>query len=65
MQDTKQDVETDSDSYHLWSSSSVDKLIALSVNGDNEIISDGPNKDCLYDRHAKSLLLVLDIIIIL
>jgi hypothetical protein len=33
----------------LWSSSSVDKLIALSVNGDNETISDGPDEDCLYD----------------
>jgi len=33
----------------LWSSSSVDKLIALSVNGDNETISDGGDEDCLYD----------------
>lgn len=33
----------------LWSSSSFDKLIALSVNGDNETISDGPDEDCLYD----------------
>lgn len=43
MRDVKQDIETDSDSYHLilWSSSSVDKLIALSMNGDNETISDG------------------------
>jgi hypothetical protein len=32
-----------------WSSSSVDKLVALSVNGDNETISDGPDEDCLYD----------------
>lgn len=29
MQDTKQVVETDSDSYHLLSSSSVDKLIGI------------------------------------
>ena len=43
MRDVKQDVETDSDSYHLilCSSSSVDKIIAFSVNGDNETISDG------------------------
>lgn len=43
MRDMKQAVETDSDRYHLilWSSSSVDKIIAFSVNGDNETISDG------------------------
>ena len=43
MRDVIQDVETDSNSYHqiLWSSSSVDKIIAYSVNGDNETISDG------------------------
>ena len=43
MRNVKQDVETDSDSYHLilWSSSSIDKIIPFSVNGDNETISDG------------------------
>jgi len=33
----------------LWTSSSVDKLIALSVNGVNQTIAVGPDEDCLFD----------------